>query len=322
MSAGGTRSGGSPRESVEAFALLRARLSDPFADRAAVLSEQGLDERACAAIEAEWSGRLAEGGPAALALAEAFGEVYSRALVSGAGRREEARPPLAEAFEAAAPAPPVAAPAAPPPAVVAEAAPAPAPKPLAVPSFLKEPPAPPSAAPSMAVAAAPPPAPPAAAPAPQAAGGYTGTAEVDIAAIFAKKSVPFDPSARPAVPAQPATPAAGASTGGPKSDLSGETTDIDIAAIARRVLSFGPAGAAQPALTLDHYALLSAEIALVGTDPARRSAVFARFGVKNPEALMAEWRARLAADPAMGGRWSAAYAQHYARLRTERAAGR
>ena len=80
--------------------------------------------------------------------------------------------------------------------------------------------------------------------------------------------------------------------------------------------------AAQPSFTLDQYAQIAAEIAHVGTDPAGRSAVFKRFGVTDPDALTAEWRARFAADPALAGRWSAAYAQCYARLRMERTGGR
>lgn len=372
------------RESVEAFASLRARLSDPFADRSAVLADHGLDERSYSGIEAEWCGRLAAGGAGAEALAQAFGDAYSAALAARAARSGgEGAPALAEAFAA------VSAPASDgmqvvvPAGAVEEKGPvsAEASRPIAVPSFLKDPkPAAsvgvaagpqPGAVPAPSVGVAPAVVSPAAAPAPQEStgAGFTGTAEVDLAALF-KKSVPFNPGAKPAAPAPPAaSPGPASPAPKPKSDLSGETAEVDIGAIARRVLAFGPSGSApsspgasapsapappapavpvspavmdsrgalssaaplpatplpaapdpraQPALTLDQYAVLSAEVALVRNDPAARSAVFQRFGVANPEALLSEWRARLAADPALGGRWSAAYAHHYARLRTER----
>lgn len=328
---------GDPRASITAFAELRARLSDPFADRAALLAAHGLDERSLAAIEADWCGQLA-GGDAAAALSRQYGDAYSNMLARLAAPEGEPRPGLDEASAAASRPEPPAPVAAPPAAPHAESA---APRPIAVPSFLKDRPE---------AASAPPPAAPAAPPAMAAppAALSTGTAAVDLASIL-QKPVPFDPFAKP--PPRPAEPPERAPA--PRTPLTGETTDVDVAAIARRVLAFGPPGARSPApaaprppepqrpaappavvvrppepqrpepgFTLDRYALLSAEIAMVGPDPAGRHAVFKRFGVTDPDTLTAEWRARFAADPALAGRWSAAYAHHYARLRTERGGGR
>lgn len=439
-----------PHQSIEAFAALRARLVDPFAERALVLREEGLNERALAALEATWSTRLAAGDAAAEELAQAFGEAFSNARAMsgdrfGAARSSEsesnAQPGLAEALSgvtsAAESAPPVieAAP------VAAE--PTPVQPTYAQPSYAKPtfvqptPPQEPAAKPAFAqptyaqhapqqpTFAPQAPSPPAVAqqaPSPPAAATeYAATAGIDLAAIM-KKVVPFDPFAKPSVgaaagseeKARPpasrspefggtaevdiaaiaaaardrfAKPRGAASGSGPSAPTGappvppvppaasprappsvtpapaakglafGETADMDISMIARQVLAFGPRGAPTPApppsrapaaaappppsaaapspvvvaapapspppaMSLDQYALLSAEIAMVGTDPAGRSTVFKRVGIENPEALMAEWRARFAADPALAGRWSAAYAHHYARLRTERSGGR
>lgn len=405
-----------PRESIAAFAELRARLSDPFADRAAVLDGYGLDERAYPALEAGWCAKLAAGDAAAEELARQYGESYSSALcVATAGERRGGRTVVADAppavvgvlsaaggtvaavdMPAVVNAPAVmespVAPAIAPPRMETPAGPVSGSgaRQVEVPSFLKERPAMPVAAATPMIA---PVAPPVVAPPPLAAASpadYTGTAAVDLSAIL-KKSVPFDPFAKPpvapagpaAAPASPASsPASQAAAASPrepgppaappesKTPLSTGTADVDVGAIARRVLAFGPPGrpggsgaasppepqrpiapaapspaapppaappaaapprvvirppqppAAQPSFTLDQYALLSAEIAYVGTDPAGRSAVFHRFGVTDPDALTAEWRARFAADPALAGRWSAAYAQCYARLRMERGGGR
>ncbi|MBK8258114.1 MAG: hypothetical protein IPK82_36295 [Polyangiaceae bacterium] len=149
----------------------------------------------------------------------------------------------------------------------------------------------------------------------------TATAAVDVAAIL-KKAVPFDPFAKSAAVA---TPSQAGPNQSKSNGMSGETVDVDVGAIARKVLAFGASKPTSPAtpppkrvFTLDEYAALSAEIAMVGNDPVGRQAVFQRFAVSNPDALIAEWRARFGEDPQLAGRWSAAYAAHYARLRAER----
>lgn len=370
-----------PGESIEAFAVLRARLVDPFAERAVVLREEGLDERALAGLEATWSARLAAGDAAAEELARAFGEAFSNARAKSGGSEPGARTALAEAFsgvtsaaESAAPvieAAPVAAEPTPVQPTYAQpsyakptfAQPTPGQEPAAKPAFAQ--PTYAQQAPQQPTFAQQAPSPPAAAqqaPSPPAvAPEYTATAGIDLGAIM-KKVVPFDPFAKPSV---------GAAAGGEekvrppasRTPEFGGTAEVDIAAIAAaaRDRFAKPKGATSgsgpvappaaplaapapappaappapatplvsvivrnppPAMSLDQYALLSAEIAIVGTDPAGRAAVFKRVGVDNPEALMAEWRARFAADPALAGRWSAAYANHYARLRTERGGGR
>ncbi len=319
--------GESPKDSIAAFAEVQAALSDPFGDRDVTLALRGFDERSWQSIEAVWTARLARNDDAAAELARAHGEAFEAARrAPGKGREKEVS--LAVAMAGA-----TASPERSPPEMVAPSATAPTP-------------------------------------------GYTGTAAVDLAAIF-KSAVPFDPSARESVPPSPAGAAikahlpaqarsesrdtappreAGRPPSPPsKSALSGETADVDIGAIARQVLSFGaarpgsapsrtatpqassmavappeaasgrvvirPAGAAAPSpnptFTLDHYAQLSAEIAL-DADPAARAAVFTRYGVFSADALTTEWRARFSADPALAGRWSAAYAHHYARLMAER----
>lgn len=232
--------------------------------------------------------------------------------------------------------------------------------------------------------------------------GYTGTAAVDLGAIF-KSVVPFDPTAKTSPLASAPPPELARAAESPLSraagaPMSGETSDVDIGALARQVLAFGgprtppavstpsvannpvvpaantgapapaapvankpvapapntgapappasvanrppPPGAntgapaplsptanrpvvtappqpANPTFTLDQYAQLSAEIAL-DSDPSVRAAIFARWGIHSPDALTSDWRARFSADPALAGRWSAAYAHHYARLRAER----
>lgn len=339
----------SPRESVEAFAELAARLSDPFADRQAELAEHGLEEASFAALQSEWCERLAAKDTKAQDLARAFGDTYA---ASRAKALSPAAPvPFSMSSAAAAPL----ASAAPEPPAPAKPPPPPEPvRPMAMPSFLKERPAAHSAlpstpmqplAPQVAQTPAEPPrfqstplSPP---------GDATATGAVDIAKLL-KKPVPFDPFAKPTPEALSPSPAE--AHPGFRSALSGETADVDIGAIARRVLAFGaaqkspapaaqapaapaappakvapptPAKAAAPApLTLDHYALLSAEMVLAGADSVARNAVLARFGITNADALTAEWRARFAEDPALSGRWSAAYAAHYARLVGDRAGRR
>ncbi|MEZ4297450.1 MAG: hypothetical protein R3B70_20980 [Polyangiaceae bacterium] len=308
-----------PRESIAAFALLKARLSDPFANRDVLLAMSALDEEAFAGIEARWCQALAKGDADAERLATEYGDAFSAALGDSLqGKSAVGAAPLSREYEARAEKAAVANEA---PASVVASPPGPVlgfsesaqARPVDVPSFLRETPM------------------------------STGTAAVDLASIL-KKSVPFDPFARPspAVESAPA-PAAPAPSG------STETTDVDVAAIARRVLAFGPPGSRgappasppvqpqapspsmpvrvvvrppegprSPSFTLDQYALLSAEMAYAGKDPAARAAVLVRFGVTHADALTAEWRARFEADPALSGRWSAAYAHHYARLRAER----
>ena len=396
----------SPKDDIAAFAEVQASLSDPFGDRDVTLALRGLDERAWQSIEAAWIARLAKDDDAAAVLAQAYGDAFESAKKAPGKQRGQKRS-LAEAMAEATARPdlsasgsPSATASAPPeivptpdvaPAAFSAASPSasPAVKPLAIPSFLRDRKA------ESPGALVPPPAAPPAMEAPLATSptpGYTGTAAVDIAAIF-KSVVPFDPSAKESVPANPAPAAApardhaqqvfrGPSTASEaarlpaslsKSALSGETADVDIGAIARQVLAFGaarpaapstpspsvasppvasppvasppvasppvvrpaagsppaasdrvvirpaaaPVQAQNPTFTLDQYAQLSAEIAH-DSDAAARSAVFARYGVQSSDALATEWRARFSADPALAGRWSAAYAHHSARLLGER----
>ncbi len=348
--------GESPKDAIAVFAEVQASLSDPFGDRDVTLALRGLDERAWQSIEAAWTARLARNDDAAAELAQAYGEAFEAAR-RAPGKGREKTMSLAGAMVDVIASPERSTPGrtareVPPPGLdVAAAFSAPgasasvAAKPLAMPSFLKERPADPPGAPGFAPASPFPATPAVVAPlAPTPTPGYTGTAAVDLAAIF-KSAVPFDPSARGSVPASPAhaatkarPPALAQSTSKDKappreaarspsplskSALSGETADVDIGAIARQVLGFGAArsgsapSSTNPTFTLDQYAQLSAEIAL-DADPAARAAVFARYGVGSADALTTEWRARFSADPALAGRWSAAYAHHYARLMAER----
>jgi len=72
-----------PRRDVSAYAALAAALAAPGADRAALLSEHGLDEEAWDALDDAWQSRLSEaqgdddlGVPALLT---AYAEAFSRA---------------------------------------------------------------------------------------------------------------------------------------------------------------------------------------------------------------------------------------------------
>lgn len=315
----------SPKEDIVAFAEVQASLSDPFGDRDVTLALRGLDERAWQSIEAAWIARLAKDDDAAAQLARAFGDAFESAR-KAPGKQRGRTGSLADAMAEATARQDLPTSGSPPAS--------PAVKPLAVPSFLKDrqaespgaPVPPPAAPPAMGTPLATPPTP-----------GYTGTAAVDLAALF-KSAVPFDPSAKESLLANPAPAAAPARDNAQqvfngtspapqaarppaslsKSALSGETADVDIGAIARQVLAFGaPRPAQNPTFTLDQYAQLSAELAH-DADPAARSAVLARYGVQSGDALATEWRARFSADPALAGRWSAAYAHHYARLMAER----
>lgn len=49
-----------PARDVEAFAMLAAQLSDPSADRAAILAEHGLDEERWEALDDAWQARFSE----------------------------------------------------------------------------------------------------------------------------------------------------------------------------------------------------------------------------------------------------------------------
>jgi hypothetical protein len=65
-----------PAGSVDRFAELSALLADPFADRAAILCEAGLDAERWRAVEEGWAGRLQEDG----AIAERFAAVYLKTV--------------------------------------------------------------------------------------------------------------------------------------------------------------------------------------------------------------------------------------------------
>lgn len=312
---------------IRAFGELCARYNHPFSERAEVLSGAGLTPAQWAELRGSWCARLGQEGEG---LAREFGAAYAAQWAAGPSGRSTAvaaagggamAPSMEVASAAAAAAVAVGVPKAP---VVIEAAsgapPAAQARPVAVPSFLRER----SGAPAMvapAMVASP------------VADFQATTGPMDMTAMLEKAAIPFNPSAVPSIP-QASPTATGASGPAPRSPGIGDTGDVDVSAIARKVLAFGPPAKTPPApvspvsaapappgplpaFTVDQYALLSAEIVLVA-DPAARAAVFARFGVDDPDALTSAWRARFAADPALAGRWSAAYAEHYARLRSER----
>ncbi|HTN86644.1 MAG TPA: hypothetical protein VL242_23250 [Sorangium sp.] len=74
-----------------------------------------------------------------------------------------------------------------------------------------------------------------------------------------------------------------------------------------------PASPPVPALSLEQYATLCAELAAA---PGNAEALFARYGLIQPEARVAVdrfWRDRLARDPAEHQRWKELYWQHRSR---------
>ena len=75
-----------------------------------------------------------------------------------------------------------------------------------------------------------------------------------------------------------------------------------------------------PELTLEQHAALSAELA-VGSDPKRRAADLAHYGIESTEALIAlgaSWQARLGAEPETAQRWKGIYAEQRTRIQHER----
>ncbi|WP_437309842.1 hypothetical protein [Sorangium sp. So ce388] len=74
-----------------------------------------------------------------------------------------------------------------------------------------------------------------------------------------------------------------------------------------------PASPSVPALSLEQYATLCAELAAA---PGNAEALFARYGLIQPEARLAVdrlWRDRLARDPVAHQRWQELYWQHRSR---------
>ncbi|MGK3972313.1 hypothetical protein WMF38_11415 [Sorangium sp. So ce118] len=74
-----------------------------------------------------------------------------------------------------------------------------------------------------------------------------------------------------------------------------------------------PASLSVPALSLEQYATLCAEL---GASSGNAEALFARYGLIQPEARLAVdrfWRDRLARDPAAHQRWQELYWQHRSR---------
>ncbi|MGK3991992.1 hypothetical protein [Sorangium sp. So ce1024] len=130
-----------------------------------------------------------------------------------------------------------------------------------------------------------PPTPPPARPAPHrsAPPGLTGTAPIrDMSAIVA--ALPFSPGPEPR--RAPATPPA--------------------AAVAARTA---------PALSLEHYAALCAELSL---DPRRAPEIYPRYGLHDAtawQATDAEWQARMHSDAALAARWQQLTAHYRAYYR-------
>jgi len=258
--------------------------------------------------------------------ADAYGRACAQAL-QARGHTEHAREdtlPEAGAVPAstATGGPPAAAPAVPPP-------PPPIPAPVstpqvAVPSFLRAAATPRTLAPvsgampkpgrvSVAVAALRPV--PATGPGPDATSDATPAYRAD--------PLPFGRTASAAYAERLATaPAAPAPADANRSDA----TVIGTSAGFEPALPFGAAGvsakpvAKLPELTLEQHAALSAELA-VGSDPARRAAVLARYGIESTEALIAlgaAWQARLGAEPETAQRWKVIYAEQRTRIQHER----
>ncbi len=72
-----------PVTTVERFAELSARLADPFADRATILCDAGLDAQSWGDIESRWQTRLGAASEEQDALVARFGEVYESVRRTG-----------------------------------------------------------------------------------------------------------------------------------------------------------------------------------------------------------------------------------------------
>ncbi|WP_159396911.1 hypothetical protein [Sorangium cellulosum] len=133
--------------------------------------------------------------------------------------------------------------------------------------------------------------------------------------------LPFGPPAPPA-PAKPAAASAEvpegmrgftSSTGTQPASGAPPAAVLPFSSSARRQASDAPASPPAAALSLEQYASLCAELA---ASPGDAEALFARYGLGQPEARLAvdsAWRDRLARDPSAHRRWQELYWQHRSR---------
>ncbi len=208
----------------------------------------------------------------------------------------------------------------------AAAAPAVLSGPKALPSFLREAgmpqaqtpmqvPVAPLTAPAIMAAVTPPTILPSTPAAPASPGRKVFDATLDFAPAEVVRVLPFGQAPSPEYAARlrvSPTPAAA-----PIRRAGHDATRMDAGRAAGPATPFGTAGGptSLPPLSLEQYAMLSAELAVEQDGPSR-AAVLARYGVHGVRQLAAlgtHWRARLDQDPTASARWKAVYEQHRAR---------
>ncbi|WP_437478024.1 hypothetical protein WME75_29460 [Sorangium sp. So ce1014] len=168
--------------------------------------------------------------------------------------------------------------------------------------------------------------PPRAAPAPRCSEptGLTGTAPLpDMSACIA--ALPFVPRAPPRpVPAAPVPPPAPPGGTAPLHDMPALVASLPfIPAPAKRPAPATPptepiAARTAPALALEHYAALCAELSL---DPRGAAAIYPRYGLRDAaawQAADAEWQVRMRGDSALEARWQQLIAYYRAYYTTTR----
>lgn len=165
--------------------------------------------------------------------------------------------------------------------------------------------------------APPPPAPAPAAPAPARA----GTVTMDAMPVPAEAKLPFVPAASPSTAFRSAVSHA-AAVQGPKADkpLAQSVTEPmgeRLARLARGHVPFGsgppasepPDSDTPPSLTLEQHASLQVELEAT---PDQSAAVLRRYGLSAEQhaAIDASWKAKIAAEPALGTSWADAAARY------------
>jgi hypothetical protein len=293
-------------QAIELFAALMARLDEPFAARDQVLQAAGLDDSDFQRMADRWSKELRGDGAPALALR--YGDAYEAAAreLASANRGERAAPDLrflntdAQSFRDEAAVVPLQA--------SAETTPAPIPAPSLVA-------APPISPPPMISA----PEPTRSHGSPWIPEGMRSFKDIHGTQLVTdapkKPTLPFDPSAKPALPVQRDLGERAAHPGNLVPEGMRGFTDIHGTQLAtdapkRPALPFEPSRPAAPApmnmgeppaLSLEQYASLCVDLA---ADPVKRPEILGRYRMSEDQQRRAEayWQARMAADPAV---WTA-----------------
>jgi hypothetical protein len=206
-----------------------------------------------------------------------------------------------------------------------EAAPAVLTGPKALPSFLRQagtPQAPPPmqapvaplAVPAIMAAVPPPAILPSAPAATSSHGRKVFDATLDVVPAQAVAPLPFGQAQSPEYAARLRTSPTPAAAPIPRAGH--DATRMDTGPADGPATPFGVAGGptSLPSLSLEQYAMLSAELAVQQDGPSR-AAVLARYGVDGVRQLAAlgtYWRKRLEQDPTVSARWKAVYEQHRA----------